>query len=114
MPVPPSADVGSLAPVVSQWADVIGVAPPLPHGAAAHNACCLLPGDPPVLRVGTNLWMQGELQSWRGLAAVSIARKALGAPLARSLVPIEMDLLLAGCFCQGRAALHRRLGRSSY
>lgn len=98
VPVPASADVGSLAPVVRQWADVVGMAPPLPHGAAAHNACVLLPGDPPVLRVGANLWMQGELESWRGLAAVSLARKAMGAPLARSLVPIELDLLLAACF----------------
>ena len=42
--------------------------------------------------------MQGERSAWRGLAALSLARRAWGAPLARAMTPIELDLLLAGCF----------------
>jgi hypothetical protein len=42
--------------------------------------------------------MQGESTSWRGLAAVALARQAFGAPLARALNPMETDILLAACF----------------
>jgi tetratricopeptide (TPR) repeat protein len=98
VPVPPQADPAVIAPTTEAWAASVGVANPIPHGAAAHNACVFLPGNPPVLRIGNNLWMQGEVSAWRGLAALSLARRAWGAPLARSMTPIELDLLLAGCF----------------
>src|SRR5690606_2661883 len=98
VPVPPTTDVSGLSPVIARWSNAFGVAAPLPHGATAHNACVLLPGDPPVLRVGTNLWMQGDLDSWRGLVALSFARRITAAPLARSLLPIAMDLLIAAAF----------------
>jgi tetratricopeptide (TPR) repeat protein len=96
--VPPGADPNSFSMLLEHWSDVLGIPTPLISGASTHNACVLLPSTPSVLRLGNNLWMQGDQQSWRGLAAVALARQAWGAPLARALPSIEMDLLIATGF----------------
>jgi hypothetical protein len=96
--VPPGADASSIAMLLEHWSDVVGIPTPLVSGAGTHNACVLLPTAPPLLRLGNNLWMQGDQQSWRGLAAVALARQAWGAPLARALPSLELDLLIATAF----------------
>jgi tetratricopeptide (TPR) repeat protein len=96
--IPPGADSNSFSMLLEHWSDVVGVPTPMASGAVTHNACVLLPSVPAVLRFGNNLWMQGDQQSWRGLAAVALARQAWGAPLARGLPSLEMDLLIATGF----------------
>ncbi|MCA9701242.1 MAG: hypothetical protein KC431_27215, partial [Myxococcales bacterium] len=97
-PVPAGADPNAFTMLLGRWAEVAGVPTPAMVAAGTHNACVLLPGPTPVLRLGVNLWMQGDLQSWRGLAAVALARRAWGGALVRALPAIDMDLLLATCF----------------
>ncbi len=96
--IPLGADPNSFAMLLEHWSDVVGIPTPIVSGANTHNACVLLPTTPPVLRFGNNLWMQGDQQSWRGLAAVALARQTWAAPLARALPSIEMDLLIATGF----------------
>lgn len=96
--LPPSVDVRSFELLVRQWSALLGLAPPLLASGATHNACVLIPAAAPVLRLGTNLWMQGDPQAWRGLAAVALARHAWAAGMVRALPPIDMDLLLATSF----------------
>jgi hypothetical protein len=50
------------------------------------------------LRLGVNLWIRGDLMAWRGLAALALARRALGGGKVRSLTPVELDLMLAASF----------------
>ncbi len=96
--LPPGANGNSFATLLDQWATLLGLRRPRLQASATHNACVLLPGQHPTLRLGTNLWMQGDPQSWRGLAAVAMARYAWSGALVRSLPPIDMDLLLATSF----------------
>ena len=101
-PLPPGADPKSFSTLLGQWAELLGISMPLLEASSTHNACVLLPASGPVaqptLRIGANLWMQGDPQSWRGLAAVAMARYAWSGPLVRALPPIDMDLLLATSF----------------
>lgn len=97
-PLPPTVHPGNFDVLLGTWSSVVGVDKPTLMAANSHNACLLIPGSPPTLRLGSNLWMQGDLQSWRGLAAVALARRRMNAALGRSLPPIEMDLLLATTF----------------
>jgi cellulose synthase operon protein C len=96
--LPPGADPRSFAMLLEQWAGVVGLAPPQIEASTTHNACVLLPGSKPTLRIGSNLWMQGDAQSWRGLAAIALARHAWSGTLVRALPPFDMDLLLATAF----------------
>ncbi|NVB42218.1 tetratricopeptide repeat protein [Pseudenhygromyxa sp. WMMC2535] len=97
-PIPASADATSFSVLLGRWAVTVAIPTPTMVASGTHNACVLLPGDPPTLRLGANLWMQGDMQSWRGLAAVALARRAWGGALVRALPAIDMDLLLATCF----------------
>ncbi len=97
-PVPPSADPASFSMVMNKWIATMSL-PPFDLGACgSHNAAVLLAGRGATLRLGSNLWMQGDSAGWRGLVAVALARHALGATRARALSPMELDLLIAGCF----------------
>ncbi|HLT35583.1 MAG TPA: hypothetical protein VK034_04840, partial [Enhygromyxa sp.] len=96
--LPPGANPAAFATLLEQWATLLGLPRPIAQAAATHNACVLLPGPTPTLRLGVNLWMQGDPQAWRGLAAVALARHAWSGALVRALPPIDMDLLLATSF----------------
>jgi tetratricopeptide (TPR) repeat protein len=97
-PVPPNADPSTFSALLRQWSQLHGF-PNIDIAASpVHNAAVLLRGAPATLHVGNNLWMQGDPTAWRGLAAVAFARHAFGAPVSRALNPMELDLLLAGCF----------------
>jgi tetratricopeptide (TPR) repeat protein len=96
--LPPGMDPRGFEALVRQWAALVGLGPPLLTAANSHNACVLIPTATPLLRIGSNLWMQGDPQAWRGLAAVALARHGWSAGLFRALPPIDMDLLLATSF----------------
>lgn len=96
--VPPGVDPRGFETLVRQWSALVGLGPPLLTAASSHNACVLIPTATPLLRIGSNLWMQGDPQAWRGLAAVALARHGWSAGLFRALPPIDMDLLLATSF----------------
>lgn len=97
-PLPHNADPSTFSALFGQWAQLHGFPNIDIAASSTHNAAVLLRGTPATLHVGNNLWMQGEPTGWRGLAAVALARHAFGAPLARALNPMELDLLLAACF----------------
>jgi len=97
-PVPPNVDVTAFTALLGQWSQVAGIATPNLAASNTHNAAALHGGRTPSLRLGSNLWMQGETAAWRGLCAVAIARHALGGSLSRALNPMELDLLVAACF----------------
>jgi hypothetical protein len=97
-PIPPNADPNSIAVLLRQWADLLGIGDIQAAACNEANAVVVLPGDPTVLRLGGNLWARGDPAAWRGCAAIGLARAALGAAKARSLPAYELDLLLAACF----------------
>lgn len=96
--LPPKVDTRRFDALVSQWSSLLGLPAPRMTASQTHNACVALPTNPPLLRIGANLWMQGDAQAWRGLAAVALARRAWSGGLVRALPPIELDLLLAASF----------------
>jgi tetratricopeptide (TPR) repeat protein len=98
VPIPPGADTRSFETLITQWSALLGLARPAFAAGTTHNGCVLIPALTPTLRIGTNLWMQGDSQGWRGLAAIALARHAWSAGLMRALPPIDMDLLLATSF----------------
>ncbi|GEM_PF-2094398 len=98
LPLPPGAKPSEFDVLLGNWSAIVGVDKPTLSSAGTHNACVLLPGAPPTLRLASNLWMQGDRQSWRGLTAVALARYSWRSALARALPPIETDLLLAAAF----------------
>ena len=98
-PLPPSVDARALAPTVEALAKEAGLAPrPDVVGSLTHNAAFVIPGRPATVRIGTNLWLQGDLPAFRALLAVALARQALGAGRVRGLAPVDLDLLLAAAF----------------
>jgi hypothetical protein len=98
VPLPHNAEAQSFAALLQTWARVCGVDAPSVVACNTHNASTLLAARPPSLHIGTNLWMHGEPSAWRGLAAVALSRHAFGAPVARALNPMEMDLVIAAAF----------------
>lgn len=98
VPLPAGTDTRSFETLITQWSGLLGLTRPALAAGSTHNACVLIPALTPTLRIGNNLWMQGDPQGWRGLAAVALARHAWSAGLVRALPPIEMDLLLATSF----------------
>ncbi len=102
VPIPAGCDPAGFSVLLNQWTSAIDISGVILSASDAHNACMTLPGTPPEIRVGNNLWTQGEPTAWRGLAAIALARHAFGAAMSRALPPIEMDIMLAACFeCVG-------------
>ncbi len=97
-PMPFNVKPAVLTPVLQQWCPSVGLAAPTVASTIASNVVTVLPGKQPIVQFGENLWMQGNEQDWRGLAAVALARHALGASQVRSLDRVELDLLLAAAF----------------
>ncbi|MBK9757213.1 MAG: tetratricopeptide repeat protein [Nannocystis sp.] len=99
VPVPANVDVQGLALPLQNWGRLLGLAELSLRASAINNTIALLDeGDDPTLRLGVNLWIRGDLIAWRGLAALALARRALGGDKVRSLVPVELDLMLAASF----------------
>ncbi len=96
--IPPTADPNAFAGLLGGWARAAGFDPPTFAAVGSSNTAVWMPGRPPVLRISSTLWQQGDLATHRGLASLTLARAALLAPVARGLHPLELDLLIAGCF----------------
>ncbi|MCX4245821.1 tetratricopeptide repeat protein [Paraliomyxa miuraensis] len=98
VPIPPSADVARLTAFAERCAALVGAAPPKLGATASPGAVVYLAEPVPTLRLGTGLWQQGDAAALEGLVAMAMARFCLGAPRARALSPMAMDLLLAAAF----------------
>lgn len=79
-------------------AGIVGVAPTRFASSASHNNLLVALEPSPTILIGSNLWEQGSLSSWRGLVSVAGARFLLGAPRSRALTSSYLDLLITACF----------------
>lgn len=99
VPVPPSVDVTLLATTVNRWGAVLGCNPITFGATNSTNAAVLFEeGTDAILRLGANLWLRGDDIAWRGLAALALARRALGGVMVRALTPEDLDLTIAASF----------------
>ncbi len=99
VPVPPAVDVLAFSVALQSWARLVGLTELALRATSVNNTVALLEeGDDPTLRLGMNLWLRGDTVAWRGLAALALARRALGGGKVRALVPVELDLMLAASF----------------
>jgi tetratricopeptide (TPR) repeat protein len=97
-PLPREVEDSALTETARELADVVGVRLPRLAASSGHNTVLLVQDPICSIRLGQNLWSQGDLESWRGLLAVAAARSALETPRARALSPPDMDLLISACF----------------
>lgn len=97
-PVPRDVDGDALAAHARRLTEIIGVRPPRINASSTHNTAILIHDPICSVRLGTNLFNQGDMTAWRGLVAVAVARAALGGPRSRAVSPPDMDLLLSACF----------------
>src|SRR5690606_18402487 len=79
-------------------AELLQLRPPRLASSSAHNVVLLVPEPISTVRLGANLWSQGDREAWCGLLSVATARHALGSGRTRSLVAADLDLLLAASF----------------
>ncbi|MCA9651766.1 MAG: tetratricopeptide repeat protein [Myxococcales bacterium] len=98
VPVPSGTDLMRLTEIAAQHAALVGAPPPKLGATASPGAVVYLQDPEPTLRLGANLWNQGDERALEGLIALGMARFALGAPRSRALSPMAMDLLLAAAF----------------
>lgn len=99
VPLPPNVDTLSIRQPLQQWGRLLGIDElPLRASSINNTAVIIEEGEEPTLRLGVNLWLRGDTISWRGLAAVALARRALGGGKVRALVPVELDLMIAASF----------------
>lgn len=99
VPVPPTVDTASVRAPLQQWCRLLGLEDLALRACSINNTVAILEeGEEPTLRLGVNLWLRGDPVSWRGLAALALARRALGGGRVRSLVPVELDLMIAASF----------------
>ena len=99
VPIPPNVDVHSIMMPLQSWGRLLALNNLSLRACSVNNTVALLEeGDDPTLRLGVNLWIRGDIIAWRGLAALALARRALGGGKVRALVPVELDLMLAASF----------------
>ena len=99
VPIPPNVGLETLAPVINRWGALLGCNPFLLNACTSNNLTVLFEeGEDSSLRYGINLWLRGDEIAWRGLAAIALARKALGGVMVRALNGEELDLVLAASF----------------
>lgn len=98
VPLPANADTGRLTVFAQRCAAIVGAPAPRLGATAAPGAVVYLSEPQPTIRISAALWSQGDDKSLEGLVAVAMARFALGAPRARALSPMALDLLLAAAF----------------
>ena len=99
VPVPPNVDLTVLSNAVNRWGAVLGCNP-ISFGATntTNTAYIFEEGEDAIIRLGANLWLRGDDVAWRGIAAIALARRALGGTLVRALAPDDLDLTLAASF----------------
>lgn len=99
VPLPPNVDTTALLTTVQQWGHLLALNDLSLRACSVTNTVALLEeDDAPVLRLGVNLWIRGDMWAWRGLAALALARRALGGGKVRALAAVELDLMLAASF----------------
>ncbi|MCA9715561.1 MAG: tetratricopeptide repeat protein [Myxococcales bacterium] len=99
VPLPSAVDPGLLKPSLERWGGLLGLEEFTLAATTANNAAALLvENNAPRLLLGMNLWLRGDADAWRGLAAVAVARRALGGERIRALSPIDLDLMIASSF----------------
>jgi len=98
VPLPSNADTGRLTVFAQRCATIVGAPAPRLGATAAPGSVVYLSEPQPTIRLSAALWSQGDEKSLEGLVALAMARFALGAPRARALSPMAMDLLLAAAF----------------
>lgn len=99
VPLPPNVDPAVVLPPLQQWGRLLALDDLSLRSCSVTNTVALLEeGDEPILRLGINLWIRGDVMAWRGLGALALARRALGGGKVRALAPVELDLTLAASF----------------
>ncbi len=98
-PLPSAADPWALKVPLEKWGPLLGLTNFQLAATSVNNAAVLMvENNQPRLILGSNLWLRGDADAWRGLAAVAIARRALGGERIRALTPIDLDLMIASSF----------------
>ncbi len=97
-PLPTGIDTGGLQAWARQLGDSLGLRPPRLVGSRTHNSALLIQDPLCTVRLGANLWLQGESVAWHGLIALAASRNLLLASRSRSLSPPNLDLLITACF----------------
>ncbi len=99
VPLPPNVEPATILAPLQQWGRLLALGDMSLRACSVTNTVALLEeGDEPTLRLGVNLWIRGDIMAWRGLAALALARRALGGGKVRALAPVELDLMLAASF----------------
>ncbi|MEM6290236.1 MAG: tetratricopeptide repeat protein [Myxococcota bacterium] len=97
-PMPSNVTAEPLQAWARRLTDALGLRPPRLAAARSHNAALLIQDPLCTIRLGANLWIQGDAAAWHGLLAVAAARSLLGASRSRALSPPNLDLLIAASF----------------
>jgi len=97
-PVPASVEAPPLNAWARRLADALGLRPPRLAGSRTHNSALLIQDPVCTVRLGANLWLQGDPVAWHGAIALAAARSLLAASRSRALSPPNLDLLIAACF----------------
>ncbi len=97
-PLPAGIDTSELQSWARRVADALGLRPPRLIGSRTHNSALLIQDPLCTVRLGANLWLQGESVAWHGLIALAASRNLLQASRSRSLSPPNLDLLITACF----------------
>ncbi len=97
--LPTSVDPTELGPKLGEWGTLLGLHDFTLAACNTNNTVAIMEDSHgATLRLGINLWYRGDGRAWRGLAAVGLARRALGGSLVRALNADELDLTIAACF----------------
>jgi len=97
-PAPAAVDSESLHEHGRALAELLRLRPPRLAASSAQNVVLLVPEPISTIRLGSNLWSQGDRSAWCGLISVATARYALGAGRARALGTADLDLLVTASF----------------
>ncbi len=97
-PMPTSVDSTALEAWARRLTDAMGLRPARLAAARTHNAALLIQDPVCTIRLGANLWVQGDPLAWHGAIAIAASRSLLSASRARALSPPNLDLVIAACF----------------
>ncbi len=97
-PLPTTVDDAPLQQWARRLAEALRLRSPRLAGSRTHNSALLIQDPVCTIRLGTNLWVQGDLVAWHGAIGLAAARGLLAASRSRSLSPPNLDLLIAACF----------------
>lgn len=97
-PLPTTVDDAPLQHWARRLAEALRLRSPRLAGSRTHNSALLVQDPVCTIRLGTNLWVQGDPVAWHGTIALAAARSLLAASRSRALSPPNLDLLIAACF----------------